>query len=97
MPELPEVERGRRIAATVAEGLRITKVYCARDEIVRLADEAEVARARQEPPRDTRAYSRGRAIQEAHTRRLSGAATWHRVRTGAFGWRFFLDPLEPGR
>ena len=34
MPELPEVERGRRIAAAVGEGRRITAVDCAEDEIV---------------------------------------------------------------
>jgi proteasome accessory factor A len=105
----PDDAEGRRLRDLAFRARRVDLRYhelgprggyrwlCAHDEIVRLADEAEVARARQEPPRDTRAHSRGRAIQEAHTRRLSGAATWHRVRTGAFGWRFFLDPLEPGR
>ncbi len=34
MPELPEVERGRRIAERVAEGHRIRQVWCADDEIV---------------------------------------------------------------
>lgn len=34
MPELPEVERGRRIAERVALGRVISKVKCARDEIV---------------------------------------------------------------
>lgn len=34
MPELPEVERGRRIAATVAERRTIARVHCADDEIV---------------------------------------------------------------
>lgn len=34
MPELPEVERGRRVAATVAEGRRISRVVCKRDAIV---------------------------------------------------------------
>lgn len=34
MPELPEVERGRRLAASVAEGRRITRVQGARDPIV---------------------------------------------------------------
>jgi proteasome accessory factor A len=105
----PDDAEGRRLRDLAFRARRVDLRYhelgprggyrwlCARGEIVRLADEAEVARARQEPPRDTRAHSRGRAIQEAHTRRLSGAATWHRVRTGVFGWRFFLDPLEPGR
>lgn len=34
MPELPEVERGRRIAEAVARGRRITAVECAEDPIV---------------------------------------------------------------
>ncbi|MCY4454165.1 MAG: hypothetical protein OXC01_19680 [Immundisolibacterales bacterium] len=34
MPELPEVERGRRLAASVAEGRRIDAVECAVDAIV---------------------------------------------------------------
>ncbi|MHC4320491.1 MAG: Fpg/Nei family DNA glycosylase [Planctomycetota bacterium] len=34
MPELPAVERGRRLAQRVARGRRITKVSCARDRIV---------------------------------------------------------------
>jgi formamidopyrimidine-DNA glycosylase len=34
MPELPEVERGRRLAERVARGRRITGVTCARDAIV---------------------------------------------------------------
>lgn len=34
MPELPEVERGRRLAASVAEGRRVARVRCARDPIV---------------------------------------------------------------
>lgn len=34
MPELPEVERGRVLAASVAQGRTITKVRCARDTIV---------------------------------------------------------------
>jgi formamidopyrimidine-DNA glycosylase len=34
MPELPAVERARRLAQRVACGRRITKVYCARDDIV---------------------------------------------------------------
>jgi len=34
MPELPEVERGRRIAAEVAEGRVITRVRCPDDRIV---------------------------------------------------------------
>ena len=34
MPELPEVERGRRLAAAVADGRTIAKVRCADDRIV---------------------------------------------------------------
>ena len=34
MPELPEVERGRRLAESVAGGRRIVHVWCADDEIV---------------------------------------------------------------
>lgn len=34
MPELPEVERGRRLAASMAEGRTITEVHCAEDAIV---------------------------------------------------------------
>jgi formamidopyrimidine-DNA glycosylase len=34
MPELPEVERGRRLAENVAAGRMIAKVKCARDPIV---------------------------------------------------------------
>lgn len=34
MPELPEVERGRRLAESVARGRTIESVWCARDPIV---------------------------------------------------------------
>ena len=34
MPELPEVERGRRLAASIAEKRTITQVHCADDPIV---------------------------------------------------------------
>ena len=34
MPELPAVERARRLAHRTARGRRITKVFCARDDIV---------------------------------------------------------------
>ena len=34
MPELPEVERGRRLAASVADARRVERVWCARDPIV---------------------------------------------------------------
>jgi proteasome accessory factor A len=53
----------------------------------------EVARARREPPGDTRAAPRGRAIREAARRSVAGGATWHRVRLGPLDWRWFLDPL----
>jgi proteasome accessory factor A len=59
----------------------------------RLVDESAVARARLEPPRDTRAWARGEAIRTAHRQALSGGAAWHRVRIGKLGWRFFHDPL----
>ncbi len=64
-----------------------------RGRIRRLADPAEVARARTRPPRDTRAAAREAAIREAAAQ--GGAATWHRVRVGLFDWRFFRDPLDP--
>jgi proteasome accessory factor A len=63
--------------------------------IRRLVSDAEVARARREPPGDTRARGRGRAIREAVSGALGGAATWHRVRVGRFDWRWLPDPLEP--
>ena len=34
MPELPEVERGRRLAASVARGRTVERVWCAQDPIV---------------------------------------------------------------
>lgn len=68
-----------------------------RHRIVRLSDPAAVARARTEPPDDTRAWARGQAIKWAHTHALSGGAAWHRVRLGKFGWRWFTDPLDPQR
>jgi hypothetical protein len=60
-----------------------------------LVTETDVARARREPPSDTRALPRGLAIREGAQRRLSGGATWHRVRLGSLDWRFFPDPLRP--
>ena len=59
----------------------------------RLASDDEVARARCEPPGDTRALPRGRAIREAAQRPRPGGATWHRVRLGPLDWRWFPDPL----
>jgi proteasome accessory factor A len=67
-----------------------------RGEVRRLADVEAVARARREPPSDTRARARGRAIREVAQGGRSGAATWHRVRAGLFDWRWFRDPLDPG-
>jgi proteasome accessory factor A len=67
-----------------------------RGAVRRLADADAVARARREPPADTRARARGRAIREAARAGRSGAATWHRVRAGLFDWRWFPDPLDPG-
>ena len=54
MPELPEVERGRRLAESVAAGRRIERVECAADPIV-------YARA---PARDWKAL-RGRRVLAA--------------------------------
>lgn len=34
MPELPEVERGRRVTASVAEQRTIAEVRCADDDII---------------------------------------------------------------
>ena len=65
-------------------------------EVRRLADADAVARALREPPADTRARARGRAIREIAQSGRSGAATWHRVRAGVFDWRWFRDPLDPG-
>jgi proteasome accessory factor A len=64
-----------------------------RGRVRRLVADEAVARARREPPSDTRAAARGRAIREARERGLSGAASWHRVRAGLLLWRFFPDPL----
>ncbi len=67
-----------------------------RGEVRKLVAPEQVDRARLQPPPDTRAHARGRAIREAHARSLSGAATWHRVRLGRFDWRWYPDPLDPG-
>jgi proteasome accessory factor A len=63
----------------------------------RLSDPAEVRRARREPPEDTRAWARGRAIRWAHMHARSGGVSWHRARLGKFEWRWFTDPLDPQR
>lgn len=64
-------------------------------EVLRLAGDEAVARARREAPADTRAAARGRAIRDAHGLRASGGVSWHRARIGRFAWRFFTDPLSP--
>ncbi|MDJ0789297.1 MAG: proteasome accessory factor PafA2 family protein [Myxococcota bacterium] len=66
-----------------------------RGAVRRLSDPALVARAHVEPPGDTRAYGRGRAIREICLGRGRGGASWHRVRAGLRHWRFFGDPLSP--
>ncbi len=66
-------------------------------EVRRLTDPEAVRRAITEPPRDTRAWARGQAIVWAHAHARSGGAAWHRVRLGKFDWRWFRDPLDPGR
>ena len=65
--------------------------------VLRISQPAEVAQARHTPPPDTRARARGEAIRHACEQALPGGAAWHRVRLGAFDWRFFPDPLDPGR
>jgi proteasome accessory factor A len=67
-----------------------------RGEVRRLVEREQVDRALLRPPSDTRAHARGRAIREAHSRSVSGGATWHRVRLGRFDWRWYPDPLDPG-
>jgi Pup amidohydrolase len=64
---------------------------------LRISQPAQVAQARRTPPSDTRACARGEAIRFACEQALSGGAAWHRVRLGKFDWRFFHDPLDPGR
>jgi hypothetical protein len=65
--------------------------------VLRISQAGEVAAARHSPPPDTRARARGEAIRDACERALPGGAAWHRVRLGVFDWRFFHDPLDPGR
>lgn len=69
----------------------------ARRRIWRLTNAEALERARRSPPTDTRAWARGEAIRWAHSNALPGAAAWHRVRVGKLGWRWFTDPLDPGR
>ncbi|MFQ5696669.1 MAG: proteasome accessory factor PafA2 family protein [Myxococcota bacterium] len=63
----------------------------------RLSKPERVRRARVEPPSDTRAWRRGRAIQWACAQALPGSVAWHRIRVGKLGWQFFRDPLDPGQ
>ncbi|MEE8557511.1 MAG: proteasome accessory factor PafA2 family protein, partial [Myxococcota bacterium] len=63
----------------------------------RLSRPEDVRRARTEPPRDTRAWARGRAIKWAHAHAQSGGVAWHRARLAKFDWRWFTDPLDPKR
>lgn len=65
-----------------------------RGRVRRLVSDEEVEAARREPPSDTRARPRGRAIREAVRRGRSGGATWHRVRIAPLEWHFFLNPLS---
>jgi proteasome accessory factor A len=65
----------------------------ARGRVRTLADPEAVERALREPPPDTRAFPRGRAIRAAAESGRAGGASWHRVRIGALDWRWFLDPL----
>jgi hypothetical protein len=64
-------------------------------EVRRLVSDEAVAKARREPPGDTRAAARSRAIRDAHALGCSGGVSWHRARIGRFSWRFFSDPLSP--
>lgn len=68
-----------------------------RGQVRSLVSDAEVDRARREPPGDTRARARGLAIREAAHAAKGGAATWHRVRIGRFDWRWLPDPLDARR
>ena len=65
--------------------------------VVRLTDPDRVARARLDPPEDTRAWARGQAIKWASAHAHSGGVAWHRVWLGKFDWRWFTDPLDPRR
>lgn len=91
MPELAEVEFGRKEAASVAQGRRIEAVTCAEDEIVFAGVRAEVVQE----------TLRGRRVQATHRR---GKYIWfeldarpwplfHFGMTGAFRIRG-RDPLQ---
>jgi proteasome accessory factor A len=62
----------------------------------RLSQPEQVARARTEPPSDTRAFARGQAIKFAHANAVSGRAAWDRVRVGKLGRKYLRDPLDNG-
>ncbi len=62
----------------------------------RITRPEEVARARTEPPVDTRAFARGQAIKFAHANAVSGRAAWDRVRVGKLGRQKLRDPLDSG-
>lgn len=68
---------------------------CRLGRVRELVSDVDVERALFEPPADTRAAARGRAIREASRGRTGGAATWHRVRVGWRSWRIYADPLAP--
>ena len=57
MPELPEVEYGRRLAESVVRGARIVSVRCAEDRIVF-----------ETPPRRVRQALRGALVRAVHRR-----------------------------
>jgi len=68
-----------------------------RGRIRRLSDPDAVRRARSEPPTDTRAAARGRAIRRACERGIAGSASWERVRLAGRRPLEFADPLDPQR
>jgi Pup amidohydrolase len=100
-----EADEPRRLRALAYRALRADLRYHelgpgggyrrlrARDRVRTLADPDAVERARREPPPDTRAFPRGRAIRAAVRSGQAGGASWHRVRIGVLDWRWFLDPL----
>lgn len=69
----------------------------ARGRIRRLSDPDAVGRARRDPPQDTRAAARGRAIRWAGEMGLAGSATWERVRLPGHRTLDLADPLDPKR
>jgi formamidopyrimidine-DNA glycosylase len=69
MPELPEVERGRRIAERALAGKTLTQVLCAEDEIV----------FQGLPPDEFERALRGRRVESVHRR---GKQLWFRMDRG---------------